>query len=180
MFVMFNSEARASGTFTNSTTFSLTVGGCDYDLEVGFECNITAPFPGEFTITKFTLSDPSCTSTLSASEIARALYDKISDNAPLYLTGCDYDPIPPCNTYGINWISYESFCMKIYMEGPNLIYESCDWDEGYCATEFEYCFNGQIVLSNQVDQWSEDSDCPDYDPNDQPHQQCFRVDTMCD
>ena len=185
MFVMFNSEARAApacGPFTNSTTLTLNVGGCDYTVEVGYCCNITAPFPGEFGIKNFMLANPSCSSTLTASEIARALYDIISDNAPLYLTGCDYDPIPPCPTYGINWISYEAKCMTIHMEGLNLIYEPCSWDDGWCATEFEYCFDGQNVQSRPTGwQTEKSSSCPDYIPGgNQPHNTCFRVDTMCD
>jgi len=184
MFVMFNSEVRASTTFTNSTTLTLNVGGCDYTVDVGYYCNITAPFPGEFGIHNFMLADPSCTNTLSPEQIARELYNIISDNAPLYLPGCDYYPIPPCNTYGVEWTSYEAKCMFMYMEGPNTIYESCSWDDGYCATTFEYCFDGQNVNSRQIGQETKypTTLCslpPPY-PAIWTQNTCYQVDTMCD
>jgi hypothetical protein len=179
IFFATGSEARASHTFTNSTTITLTVDDCDYEVTVGYECSITAGFPSEFGIDSFFETSGTCSSTMSEADLVRALYNMISANPSIYITDCTVTPLPPCIDYGNTWKKYEALCMKKHYSGPYLEYESC-WDEGYCITEYDYCFNtwtGKVDFNKYGSTKYGVGDCPEPPVGTGV---CFKVSTECD
>jgi len=180
MFVMFNSEARAY--HPDSTTVIISVGGCDWLVDISFECSITAGVPSEFAITRFLLANTPCATSLSDDEIARALGRMISDNPLLYITACNWY-YTPCPTYSNPWRKQEYKCWSKRLDAfSNVIYEPC-YDGGGCQTEYEHCFD---PLTGEVESrkngWFRDYDgtinC-DWIPNPPPNT-CFKVWTECD
>jgi len=179
MFVMFNSEVKA-----DTTTIYLTVGGCDYEVTVDYTCSITAGVPSEYKITSYMLVDSTCTSSLSADDIARALGRKISDNVLLYITGCNWI-YTPCPTYSNPRRKFEYFCWSSCLDTyGNVIHEPC-YSEGGCKTDYTYCFN----LGTGVVNYTHDTPVPFGSGNCPPIPQpparvefntCYKANTECD
>ena len=140
MFVMFNSEARAS-----SGTYSISAGGCEYIVEVNFLCQINTLFSSSYSVEGFSLTDPSCTTTLSVDEIANAISNKIAEDPFLYFPVCTTVGYPPCSSqFREVWRQAEPLCWKRLDFPGGTQYAACD--EGYCYTDWKYCFDGINVI----------------------------------
>jgi hypothetical protein len=177
--IFFATGSEVKAYHPDSTTVIISVGGCDWLVDISFECSITAGVPSEFAITRFLLANTPCATSLSDDEIARALGRIIADNPLLYITACNWSQTP-CPTFSNTWRKYEFKCWSKRQDtNNNVIYEPC-LDKGGCQTEYEYCFDGTNVISMQTN-WSYEygsGDCP-FPVIPQPYYECFKVETMC-
>ena len=183
---MFNSEVRASNTFTSSSTVTVNAGGCDYVVQISFTCAPYAGIPIPYLVDSYYLVDPSCTTTLSENEIANAISNKIAEDPSWNLIDCS-SSYPPCSgQYRGVWTQIEANCMykKTYVtaHGLRTVVLVCH-DEGYCETDWEYCFNGVDVIGTPVNwvasAWNCDTIVPPNPPSGSSST-CFKVVTNCD
>jgi len=178
MFVMFNSEVRAS-----SGTYSISAGGCEYIVEVNFLCQINTGFSSSYSVEGFSLADPSCTTTLTVDELANAISNKIAEDPFLYFPVCTTVGYPPCSSqFREVWRQAEPLCWKRLDFPGGTQYAACD--EGYCYTDWEYCFDGIDVIQTQVGlSWKDNiGNCPGdiNEPSWLQYGLCSPVKTDCD
>jgi hypothetical protein len=183
MFVMFNSEARASTTFTSSSTVTVHLEDCEYTVTISFTCAPYAGVPIPYMVDSYYSSDPSCTTTLSEDEIANAISNEIAKDPSWHDIDCS-SGYPPCSgQYRGVYTQTEALCFKKYNYGAGIMLYAC-YDEGYCFTDWEYCFDGTDIISSEVGYyedsgWSCDATVPG-PPSSGSFSTCFKVVTNCD
>jgi len=164
-FLKFDLKAACpSGYGYTQTTRLVTVGGCDFNVEICYKC--MGIQPGEIRVWGFTKIDPNCDPGLDENQIAAAIYGTVY--SPIYLnTLCGLPG--PCESGNELWYTeiYEICWWKTYLNG-NIWYFPCNLENCYCWILKKLCWDGfrYVSLTVQGPAWS----CSGY--NDDPLEKC--------
>jgi hypothetical protein len=184
-FLLSYTEAFSCPVGYTSVTKVVTVGDCDYSVDICVKCP-TGPVPGKITFTSFTLTNPSCNNSLDINQVFDGIKLAIS-NFTFIQDLCVQLQAPPCNQAQLitfYWYNcwYEE---KInYFEEDHIVYRACDYDT-YCEVVKRYCWNGNIFVdyTDSVTQHGEPNRPIIYYPDPTEYNQptpCMRLHTECD
>ncbi|MBP7215544.1 MAG: hypothetical protein KBA52_07910 [Candidatus Kapabacteria bacterium] len=186
MLLVYN-DATACPTGYTSITKTITVGDCDYNVDLCVKCP-TGPVPGFITFTGFRLSNPNCENSLDINQVFEGIKAQISNHIFIWNL-CAELQAPPCNE---GWSSpitfYWFFCWNkekvSYFEEDYIVYNACDYDN-YCEETYVYCWNGNDYTSTRISgptmhgvPYCPDQFYPDPKEYNQPTP-CFQIDTNC-
>jgi hypothetical protein len=143
LLVMSNVESKgqcASG--YSSKTITLTLGNCDYVIDVCYKCEVTNP--GSVYIRQITEVDSSCNNALPIDQIIAQAYAEISTGAFIYSNLCidSWYDAPPCNG-GTAYKEFEiifNYCWQIRLGDNGYEYIPCE-DNATCIEKLKYCYN---------------------------------------
>ncbi len=124
----------------NMTTKTITIGNCDYEVEICYSCGFT--HPGDVLIGAFWQVNPNCTNSLTISQILDALYAHIYNYSFILSELCPYGI--PCEE---GWSEHEIhhwLCWKIqkinHLGEEILKYSPCDYDNA-CIEYTKMCYD---------------------------------------
>ncbi len=129
----------------SSKTITLTLGNCDYVIDVCYKCEVTNP--GSVYIRQITEVDSSCNNALPIDQIIAQAYAEISTGAFIYSNLCidSWYDAPPCNG-GTAYKEFEiifNYCWQIRLRdnGYQHVFEfiPCE-DNATCIETLRYCF----------------------------------------
>lgn len=140
--ILSNNEsiAQCPSGFTLKTV-TLTIGPCDYDIQLCYKCGITNP--GEVTIVDIKLKDNSCT-PLPLEQVFDGIYASISNYQFIYTELCPSYNAPDCDdqsdVYIINhWNCWEAELVE-YFGDTTYVYRPCNYDS-YCKEYAKFCWD---------------------------------------
>ncbi|MFH1050254.1 MAG: hypothetical protein V1779_04905 [bacterium] len=150
--IFFNSNNAKACT---STTITMTVGNCDWIVELCVDCTI-GPAPSTLSVNGYRLSNPSCIPTLTPLQVLAQIESQVMTYDFIYTYLCD--PIqnpPPCSTLNpLHWRINHWVCWQMewyyYFGQYHLVYHPCDYDN-YCYEDCDFCWeplpppNGAII-----------------------------------
>ena len=125
----------------SSTTVTMSVGSCNYDVQICYKCGLA--YPGEATIVGLTLlpSSPPCT-PLPINTVIQQLYSQMSTYNFFLSNLCPYmSTVPPCPEGSEEVKIYHNICWKkkkiIYFGEETFYYTPCSSD--VCVETFKWC-----------------------------------------
>ncbi len=136
---MFNLNSNLSAQCPSGSTHhvdTLTVGGCDYIIDMCVNCTVT--HPGTVTFNSITPIDSSCVSSLTPEQQIKQVMTQTENWAYMYFGVCA-SGAPPCDVeekridfnYPICWVVvYDSVNQRNW-------YYSCD--DAYCRVTYDIC-----------------------------------------
>jgi len=159
LLIISNVESKAScSSGYSSNTITMTVGTCDYIVEVCYKCEVTNP--GKAYISRFWLVDSSCTNTLDIDIVLGQIYLEISNGSFIYSNLCidSWYGAPPCGSGYKEFIIIYSYCWQQWYRYNGDInvreYWPCDDNEN-CEELVKYCFDsdpppGEIITLSKT------------------------------
>ena len=169
-----------------SVTRVVTVGDCDYSVDICVKCP-TGPVPGFATFTSFRLTDPDCNNSLDINQVFDGIKLAIMNYIFIWDL-CDQLQAPPCEQ-GQQQVTFKWYnCWykeKInYFEEDYIVYNACDYDT-YCEVVIQYCYDGDVLIPTPISVTQVGNPtCPwEYYPDPTEYNQptgCMRLHTECD
>jgi len=151
-----NESIAACPSGWSSTTVTMTIGNCDYYIEVCYKCEVTNP--GKVKVHRFWLVDSTCNNTLSITQITSQMYNEISTGAFIYANLCPdaLYPTPPCEFGTKQFEVMYHYCWQQWYRynGVSNVREYWPCDDNACCVELiEYCSdNGTIITTSKTPQ----------------------------
>lgn len=136
-----------------STTVTITVGGCDYDVQLCYKCRVVNVNPTEIDIVGFKKHDPTCVpvpphNVYQALKVIETvigsyswIYSNLCGSAPPVLPCDDNTPIPDWDKL------YEKSYSCYRLDLATGWYLPCDLDI-YCLQTTYFCFDGLSIRRN--------------------------------
>ena len=132
---------------------TLTVDGCDYEIELCAKCRYA--FPGEVSKLHYKNLGP-CSTTLNPEQVFQGILSQISNYAYLWFDHCQ-GPLPPCNENARREITFDiPICWHaklIFIDPLTLdktyLYEQCD-DVADCKVTYSYCKDAFGAVHKEV------------------------------
>lgn len=115
---------------------TLTVGGCDYEVDMCIECTVT--HPGKVTYNSITPLDSSCVSSLSPEQQIQQVLSQTSNWAYVYFNACPQN-FPPCDTTAKRITFEYPLCWTVVLDTNNKRYWYYSCDDSKCAVTYDIC-----------------------------------------
>lgn len=123
----------------SSTTMIFNIGGCDWVVDICYECPVTSA-PNWFSPVKYKKVSQTCISTVPENEVLDSIAAQMLDGTT-YLLGLCTSSIPPCGTTNLTYQVkiYDCWFMRnIFSVG--LEYVVCDYSS-WCVQDVEICWD---------------------------------------
>lgn len=123
----------------SSNTYIFTVDGCEYTVDICYECPVTAT-PTWFSFGDYKKNDPSCISSLTMNEVLDSVRNQLLQDR-IWLYALCANSFPPCGLGVGKWQErvYDCWYMHRYDDGT-LEYRVCDYGS-FCVMDYDVCFD---------------------------------------
>lgn len=115
---------------------TISVGGCDYIVDMCVECTVTRP--GRVTINTITPLDTSCLSMLTPDQKINQVLSHISNWAYVWFDACS-KVVPPCNESSKRITFDYPLCWAVEWDSINARYWYSSCDFSVCSITYDYC-----------------------------------------